>query len=691
MLGAQTRAAEYNAAKKAQARQASREAEEQKAPPPAAPISLGAFTKPVSSRNKGAKTYVPLILAPTPEADRENEDSEYVETPTKKPPAPSPSSNCSGSRLGDNDASTLRRIGLNGSDPPSAPRSMVESHSGVIQSTPGYGQRPQSIPAYHHNHPQMQQQLMISPYPFQFGVHGPVVAPPEFAWPPHLSSMMQSYPLHHAALQHQSQAQIQPQPRSHTQMPPLIFDSPARARQSAPARTEPPVRRPVEIRQPSAKPVEVVSQETARPVTPEENVKGFVWGPDDLSPSKQEVKLSSLSKQLKIDKERRQVEDSQLRTIRSSDGTETQVPVPIRLREPLSNSHQARSSMMENHVPTAVTPVPRPMISERYDSQQSILSQPCSIPNPLRQFRGVDSYDDEPVTAVPWMKSGNTGENVWSAESDTQYDRAAKMQKFAAVQQSLNKQGKTVLNNPERKSTASVVSQVPSIIVDSTGGPGPAMPEELTRDLPTAKPQPSHAAVHPPPGLEKPENPFVPAADDDIFEVVGNAELHKEFVVGTADWLELRPPTSAYRKKMQSVMNGARQEYFNRKPRQVADKLRWSTEGQTQAFVDQDTRWNLPARERIHAIAEDYSMRWHTASGQPRPGYREVDLPAGMIRGAGNMIVNLSEYWYAKKEEPDYFNKTKKVPDAALDWDCLQSGYTCKSLFGPDCSTFGRW
>ncbi|KPI42583.1 uncharacterized protein AB675_9776 [Cyphellophora attinorum] len=53
MLGAQTRAAEYHAAKKASARQASREAEEQKLPPPTAPISLSAYTRSAQpSRNK---------------------------------------------------------------------------------------------------------------------------------------------------------------------------------------------------------------------------------------------------------------------------------------------------------------------------------------------------------------------------------------------------------------------------------------------------------------------------------------------------------------------------------------------------------------------------------------------------------------------------------------------------------------
>ncbi|KAK5065294.1 hypothetical protein LTR84_001132 [Exophiala bonariae] len=63
MLGARARAAEYKAFKAATARQASRDAEEQNLPPKPSPISLSAFTKnPLPNRNKGNKTWVPLIL-----------------------------------------------------------------------------------------------------------------------------------------------------------------------------------------------------------------------------------------------------------------------------------------------------------------------------------------------------------------------------------------------------------------------------------------------------------------------------------------------------------------------------------------------------------------------------------------------------------------------------------------------------
>src|SRR5271163_4388052 len=62
-LGSQARAAEYAAATAARARQVSREAEEQKLPPKATPVSLSALAKvQPTSRNKGPKAWKPLNL-----------------------------------------------------------------------------------------------------------------------------------------------------------------------------------------------------------------------------------------------------------------------------------------------------------------------------------------------------------------------------------------------------------------------------------------------------------------------------------------------------------------------------------------------------------------------------------------------------------------------------------------------------
>lgn len=68
MLGAQARAAELAAASAAKQRQVSRELEERQLPPNPA-VSLSAFTKAQTSRNKGNKNWKPLILDDINESD----------------------------------------------------------------------------------------------------------------------------------------------------------------------------------------------------------------------------------------------------------------------------------------------------------------------------------------------------------------------------------------------------------------------------------------------------------------------------------------------------------------------------------------------------------------------------------------------------------------------------------------------
>lgn len=77
MLGARARAAEYNAAKAATARQqASKESDELQLPLKPAPVSLSAFTRNVShSRNRGTKTFIPLILSEEEEMNNNNNNN----------------------------------------------------------------------------------------------------------------------------------------------------------------------------------------------------------------------------------------------------------------------------------------------------------------------------------------------------------------------------------------------------------------------------------------------------------------------------------------------------------------------------------------------------------------------------------------------------------------------------------------
>ncbi|KAK5083184.1 hypothetical protein LTR05_007068 [Lithohypha guttulata] len=86
MLGAKARAAEYNAAKAASARQQARkDAEEQEIPKPA-PVPLGAFGRITSAnRNKGVKTFKPLVLSEPAEQENTSKTEADLENKSSSP------------------------------------------------------------------------------------------------------------------------------------------------------------------------------------------------------------------------------------------------------------------------------------------------------------------------------------------------------------------------------------------------------------------------------------------------------------------------------------------------------------------------------------------------------------------------------------------------------------------------------
>ncbi|KIW17367.1 hypothetical protein PV08_04561 [Exophiala spinifera] len=150
MLGARARAAEYHAFKAANARQASREAEEQKLPPTPAPVSLSAFTKnPQLNRNKGNKAWIPLVLEDTPEDTLEDDsiDADLEETrvipttplrQTDNADFSGPILQTQGTPLGPRDHQALR-TNLPNFAIPAAPRAMMvacDRSSAILNPTP---------------------------------------------------------------------------------------------------------------------------------------------------------------------------------------------------------------------------------------------------------------------------------------------------------------------------------------------------------------------------------------------------------------------------------------------------------------------------------------------------------------------------------------------------------------------------
>ncbi|RMZ81486.1 hypothetical protein DV738_g2236, partial [Chaetothyriales sp. CBS 135597] len=130
MMGAQARAAEYNAARNASARQASREAEELQLPPKPTPLSSFGRPTAIQSRNKGPKKFTPLILDPA----EMTEDAAADEQAKSSPAGISPLVTGHGSHSSDRIRVNLPTAGAH--SVPSAPRAMRPSADPFANSTP---------------------------------------------------------------------------------------------------------------------------------------------------------------------------------------------------------------------------------------------------------------------------------------------------------------------------------------------------------------------------------------------------------------------------------------------------------------------------------------------------------------------------------------------------------------------------
>lgn len=270
MLGARARAAEYNAAKAATARQqATRESEELRLPPRPAPISLSAFTRHASyNRNKGAKNFVPLILSEEEEkastsstelaSEIDRSDSPRPDLLLRPASLPPPQTVLNNSIDMEPTAQTPLRY--------TSPRSQTQFYTSTprpIQIEDGYGFPVAGMAFSPHPLVQYQQARPYIPRPN-------MIHPHQIGWytPPSYYGTHCSYP----------DAGVVPI-ASFTEPRPRIHHNLSR---EATALSEPSTESP-------SKP----SPEKKRPTTPAVKLGGptlHMFGPDDLSPTKMEIK-----------------------------------------------------------------------------------------------------------------------------------------------------------------------------------------------------------------------------------------------------------------------------------------------------------------------------------------------------------------------------------------------------------------
>ena len=237
-----------------------------------------------------------------------------------------------------------------------------------------------------------------------------------------------------------------------------------------------------------------------------------------------------------------------------------------------------------------------------------------------------------------------------------------KMQKFEAVQHELSKKGKTVLNSgnlpsaskpsvvqkptivhkpvpesppaiqiPDRQLYVSDSTDTTSIIQDSDRTFAPYAPS--TTECPSVAQEPNlifQPDLYPTAFTER--RPFVP-----------------EFDVMTDAWFDLEPPTRLYREKMRRVMQSVvKTQYPVHKPVLEKDNT------YAQRWQENDPRGFQGARREVDMIARMYSEK---ARGGIECG--DIDVPAGMVRGAGAMLANLIENITDGERGRDYFYQLK--------------------------------
>jgi hypothetical protein len=628
MLGAQARAAEYNAPKNLSARQASREAEEQKLPPKPAPISLGAFTRnPSVNRNKGTKHYVPLILS---EKD-EDEDTTLEETQStvssKEPSAPSEPKDST----------------------PSAPRSTTSSRIKVsLPRNPAIPIAPRAMrfPGPTAMPPAQMTQLPMAPQPQPHDNHGfiPMALYPGQPGPQTVG--MYPYP-HYGWVAH-----------SH------IVDQ-------------------------AGRPIDVTPEGMRR--------IGPMMAPTDMTPTKQEQKLTMMS-----------------HAYRNPLYAAAPAQLPVYDHSMMPQPHYAPQPYVEapmtgytSHVEYGPQPyLPAPAIPlhhpQLHHSQSDFEPEPrTAIYDPRVTLDRHNSAPDSSVAPSTPPRSMNNlipaqAQSILRGqENEEPYDRNLNVQKFLSQPQQT---GKTVLHNPDlHKSQASqpVDDKESEDEIDTPSKPPPT----------ESKPETVRAAPEKPPGLEEVTSVtnfdhFVPKSSPKFHdntakdEMLRDALLQDFFGVGSDDWFDLRPATKFDRHAMQSVLTSVALDLESPNPLSISSISLDEQRKQTEVWLHTDPRGMPEVRKEVDRISDEYSVKSKSrASDSDETTATSLsDVEVGLLRGSGHIMTTLAEYAAENSKKTDdsfqdYFNRTKKVPEYAIERREASDGSSV-SLFEKEGSGF---
>ena len=621
MLGARARAAEYNAYKAATARQASREAEEQNLPPKAGPISLSAFTKnPHPNRNKGNKSYVPLVIEDSPDNDQisfdghiEGEDNtgDYgYSTPTRSNTGPGVVRTQTKPESSIPATSGLQPIRINIPSTtvvPTAPKAMAtaqDRHAPLINPTP---RRIQPHSLVQHTQPSIPSSLHSTPS-----------NPGGYSWcsVPHYSSQ---YNLQGA---------------------PYIGHVPY---------------------QPSNGPFH-----------------GSFMVPDDISPAKQENKLAYLSQVfsntycsqqpypipsgINYDMMFPHYSDGFAATpidwtIPAATVDFPQAP-PQRPEFPHASSDSVITA--DGEIATYFTPAP-PALTR----QVTYPEVPTTV-----------SYQRQMIEQATKHAARRAEQRL--ASEDEPYDRNSKMQNFVAAQQALAKTGKTVLHNPDLYRSQ---GQANSTTISSAKTPSSISDQEFRNDYHEAVSNSKPSSImKPPPGFEiraasKLRFPIGTAADIPASKKF--KELQKEFCVASEDWFELKSSSKIDRLRMNKLVRWCASVERMDEPRTLTTTSHpIRLEGLQNGIQEQ----NQGKRRAIDQVAKEHIIKRlsNMAKGN---GLIDDDSSARVegasIRAVGNILINIKDSRNPDLREADnagYFCKYKPAPEYAVEKGGLMIG-----------------
>lgn len=620
MLGARARAAEYNAYKAATARQASREAEEQKLPPKPVPVSLSAFTKnPFPNRNKGNKAWVPLILEDTPEHDRtpsSRHDQDTMSTPTRQ---------------------TARVFG---ESVESRPRSLfppVRELQSVRVNIPDIAAptaRQFNVQTHDHSAP------LLNPTPRRIQPHS--ILQQHYHNP---SSSIKSTPGNHAPLSlYPDSNQVW---LNGSQSFPITGQVPAYA---------------------------------ANPVFS----YGPMMVPDDISPAKQENKLAVLSQAYSdaasglsqtqrpfpgtpdfenttaflhyTSNHHRAAPPAWLLTQECTGETECRLHRPA---FPNTNSDSLTRTDGEvfNSAPPPMTAIEHHISNLEADS--STFGGPQTIPRP--------------ADFTPW-RPRPLPVNLSNEEP---YDRNRKMQNFVATQLALAKTGKTVLNNPKlhRNKVGDDSTNTPHE-QDSSAEVQPA--NLLHKPLPTLKPPPGLESQQTTRAVF-PFDTLAGGVNTPTYE-----EVREGFDVGSPEWLELRPVTKMERTRMGRMMKLCSRVQDVDSPRILTDEFSASRLKGLYRNVEDSSPGTRLARAAVNQIAKSYlasriSQLTSNGGGISNSESRIAEIESASIGAVGNILVSMKASSELSGNEDDnvgYFSKYKPAPEYAIERGRLLVGNT---------------